>query len=301
MKDVEFKVFSGPANSAEGRVAALLVPGGGAISRQQIDQYTEFVAQYGARGLAYIKVNKLASGREGLQSPILKFLPDDVVSSIMERTGAADGDLVFFGADKARVVNDSLGALRIRIGHDLGLVEQGWRPLWVVEFPMFEKDEDSGRWQSLHHPFTAPRDDHVDLLSGDPGAAMSRAYDLVLNGTELGGGSIRIHNADVQRTVFDALGIGEAEAEEKFGFLLDALRYGAPPHGGIAFGVDRIVAMMAGVDSIRDVIAFPKTQRASCLLTDAPGNVDDMQLRDLHIRLRKGALGKDTEPGASSA
>jgi aspartyl-tRNA synthetase len=301
MKEVEFKVFAGPANSTEGRVAALLVPGGGAISRQQIDQYTEFVAQYGARGLAYIKVNELASGREGLQSPILKFLPDDVVSSIMGRTGAADGDLVFFGADRARVVNDSLGALRVRLGHDLGLVEQGWRPLWVVEFPMFEKDEDSGRWQSLHHPFTAPRDDHVDLLARNPGAAMSRAYDLVLNGTELGGGSIRIHNADVQRTVFDALGIGEAEAEEKFGFLLDALRYGAPPHGGIAFGVDRIVAMMSGVDSIRDVIAFPKTQRASCLLTNAPDNVDNMQLRDLHIRLRKSAVGKDTEPGASSA
>ena len=294
MKEVEFKVFAVPANADDGRVAALLVPGGGSLSRQQIDQYTEFVAQYGARGLAYIKVNDLAAGTEGLQSPILKFLPDDVTASLMEATGAADGDLVFFGADKARVVNDSLGALRIRLGHDLDLVEAGWRPLWVVDFPMFEKDDDSGRWQSLHHPFTAPREDHVGLLAQDPGATMSRAYDLVLNGTELGGGSIRIHKPDIQRSVFDALGIGEAEAEEKFGFLLDALRYGAPPHGGIAFGIDRIVAMMANVESIRDVIAFPKTQRASCLLTDAPANVDALQLRDLHIRLRKSATGPDT-------
>ena len=299
MKEVEFKVFAGPANAADGRVAALRVPGGGTISRQQIDQYTEFVAQYGARGLAYIKVNDLDAGIDGLQSPILKFLPDNVVAAIMKQVGAGNGDLVFFGADKARVVNDSLGALRVRIGHDLGLVEQGWRPLWVTDFPMFEKDEDSGRWQSLHHPFTAPKDEHVNLLANDPGAAVSRAYDLVLNGAELGGGSIRIHNPDVQRSVFDALGIDEAEAEEKFGFLLDALRYGAPPHGGIAFGVDRIVAMMSGVESIRDVIAFPKTQRASCLLTNAPGNVDDMQLRELHIRLRKGATGSKTESGSS--
>jgi aspartyl-tRNA synthetase len=297
MKEVEFKVFAGPANASDGRVAALLVPGGGALSRQQIDQYTEFVAQYGARGLAYIKVNDLSAGTNGLQSPILKFIPDEIVSSIMDVTGAADGDLVFFGADKARVVNDSLGALRIRLGHDLGLVEEGWRPVWVVDFPMFEMDDGNGRWQSLHHPFTAPRDDHVDLLAENPGAAMSRAYDLVLNGTELGGGSIRIHRPDIQRSVFDALGIEEAEAEEKFGFLLDALRFGAPPHGGIAFGIDRIVAMMSGVESIRDVIAFPKTQRASCLLTDAPGNVDNLQLRDLHIRLRKLAGTPEADSG----
>ncbi len=293
MKDVEFKVFAGPANDVDGRIAAIRVPQGASkLSRQNIDQYTDFVGNYGAKGLAYIKVNELAKGREGLQSPILKFLPDDVIDAIMQRTDAEDGDIVFFGADKAKVVNDSLAALRVKLGHDLDLVEGKWSPMWVVDFPMFEKDEDNNRWSSLHHPFTAPKVDQIDELSTNPGAVLSRAYDMVLNGTEIGGGSIRIHQTDVQKMAFTALGIDDDEAEQKFGFLLDALRYGAPPHGGIAFGIDRIVAMMSEVESIRDVIAFPKTQRASCLLTDAPSDVDNKQLRELHIRLRASAENK---------
>ena len=293
MKEVEFKVFSGPANSSDGRIAAMRVPHGGTkLTRQQIDQYTEFVGLYGAKGLAYIKVNELAKGREGLQSPILKFLPDDVIDAIMQRTEVEDGDLVFFGADKAKIVNDSLAALRVKLGEDLDLVAGDWQPLWVVDFPMFERDDENGRWQSLHHPFTAPFTNQIEDLKTDPGKVLSRAYDMVLNGTEIGGGSIRIHQTEVQKLAFDALGIDDAEAEEKFGFLLDALKYGAPPHGGIAFGIDRIVAMMSGVESIRDVIAFPKTQKASCLLTDAPGEVDSTQLRDLHIKLRQSALNK---------
>jgi aspartyl-tRNA synthetase len=287
LREVEFKVFAGPAADPKGRVAALRVPGGGSLTRKAIDDYTKFVGRYGAKGLAYVKVNDPAKGREGLQSPILKFLPDEAVTGILERTGAEAGDLVFFGADKAKVVNESLAALRVRIGHDLDLVESGWRPLWVVDFPMFEYDEDAGRWQSLHHPFTAPRVGDEEQVDLDPANAVSRAYDVVLNGAEIGGGSIRIHRQDVQQRVFAALGIGEDEARAKFGFLLNALRYGAPPHGGIAFGLDRITAMMCGAESIRDVIAFPKTQRASCLLTDAPSPVDDLQLRDLHIRLRR--------------
>jgi aspartyl-tRNA synthetase len=282
-----FRVCGGPANAPDGRVAALRVPGGGSLSRHAIDGYTAFVGEYGAKGLAYIKVNSLAAGRDGLQSPIVKFLPDETLAALMERVGARDGDLVFFGADRARVVNDSLGALRIRLGNELGLVRSGWFPLWVVDFPMFEYDEAAGRWQSLHHPFTAPQPDDEERVDLDPANAMSRAYDAVLNGAEIGGGSIRIHRQDVQQRVFAALGIGEEEARAKFGCLLNALRYGAPPHGGIAFGLDRVAAMMCGAESIRDVIAFPKTQRASCLLTEAPSPVDDMQLRDLHIRLRR--------------
>ncbi len=300
MKEVDFKVFSGPANSDEGRVAALRVPQGAEkLSRKQIDLYTEYVGNYGARGLAYIKVNDLANGPEGLQSPILKNLPDDVVSQVIERVGAQDGDLIFFGADKAKIVNDSLAALRVKLGIDLELLESKWSPMWVVDFPMFERDGDDQRWTSLHHPFTAPKTDQVDELLSNPGGVLSRAYDMVLNGTELGGGSIRIHQTDVQEQAFKALGIEEEEAQEKFGFLLDALRYGAPPHGGMAFGVDRIVAMMSEVESIRDVIAFPKTQRASCLLTDAPSDVDSTQLRDLHIRLRPSAQ-KNAEPDQGS-
>jgi len=290
MKEVDFKVFSGPANSADGRVAAMLVPQGSLkLTRKEIDSYADYVGNYGAKGLAYIKVNDRAAGKEGLQSPIVKNLADDVLESVMQRTGAQDGDIVFFGADKANVVNDSLAALRVKVGHDLELVEGEWSPMWVVDFPMFEKDQDSGRWTSLHHPFTAPKVDQLDELAANPGNVLSRAYDMVLNGTEIGGGSIRIHQTEVQSQAFTALGISETEAEEKFGFLLDALRYGAPPHGGIAFGVDRIVAMMSQVESIRDVIAFPKTQRASCLLTDAPSGVDSTQLRDLHIRLSASA------------
>jgi len=290
MKDVDFKVFSSPANSADGRVAALRVPGGAQkLSRKQIDLYTEFVGNYGARGLAYIKVNDLSAGLEGLQSPIVKNLSGDVLPKVMKRIGAQDGDLVFFGADKAKVVNDSLAALRVKVGTDLEMIQEKWSPMWVVDFPMFEKDEDNNRWTSLHHPFTAPKVDQIDQLAHNPGSVLSRAYDLVLNGTELGGGSIRIHQTDVQKQAFTALGIDDQEAEEKFGFLLDALRYGAPPHGGIAFGIDRIVAMMSEVESIRDVIAFPKTQKASCLLTDAPSGVDKTQLRDLHIRLSPAA------------
>ncbi len=295
--DVEFKVFSGPATSPDGRVAMLRVPGGNSLTRQQIDGYTDFVKQYGAKGLAYIKVNRLADGRDGLQSPIVKFLPDDVLAAIVERSGAADGDLLFFGADRARVVNESLGALRIRVGRDMGLVEGDWKLVWIEDFPLVEYDETEKRWQALHHPFTAPKPEHLDRLESDPGSVLSRAYDLVLNGTELGGGSIRIHRADVQARVLDVLGIGAAEAEEKFGFLLRALEYGAPPHGGIAFGLDRMVAMMSGSDSIRDVIAFPKTQKASCLLTNAPGTVADRQLAELGIRLRPGVSGESRGSG----
>jgi len=291
MKKVEFKVFAQPANSPDGRVAALRLPKGGALTRKQIDDYTSFVSQFGAKGLAYIKVNDIGKGRDGLQSPILKFLPDDTVRGILERTVAQDGDLIFFGADRARIVNDALGALRVQLGHDQGLVEEGWRPLWVVNFPMFEYDDESRRWQSLHHPFTAPKTEDEERVHIDPANVRARAYDMVLNGSEIGGGSVRIHRTELQERVFATLGIEAEEARAKFGFLLDALRFGAPPHGGIAFGLDRIVALMAGVDSIRDVIAFPKTQRASCLLTEAPSPVDETQLRELHVRLRKGPTG----------
>ena len=287
LEDVEFKVFSGPASDPKGRVAALRVPAGNQLTRKEIDDYTDFVGRYGARGLAYIKCNDVAQGRDGLQSPILKFLPDEAISGILERTGAESGDLIFFGADKAQVVNESLGALRIRLGHDLGLVEEGWRFLWVVDFPMFEHDEREDRWNALHHPFTAAATDDPAELAADPGGMLSRAYDMVLNGTELGGGSVRIHKMDMQRQVFSLLGIGEQEAEDKFGFLLTALKYGCPPHGGIAFGLDRMVMLMAGASSIRDVMAFPKTQTASCLLTQAPAPVSERQLRELSIRLRK--------------
>ncbi|MHB1591165.1 MAG: aspartate--tRNA ligase [Sulfuricella sp.] len=287
MKEVDFKVFSAPANSPTGRVAALRVPRGGEITRGEIDAYTQFVAIYGARGLAYIKVNDVAKGREGLQSPIVKNLSDAALKAIIERTGATDGDLIFFGADKAKVVNEALGALRARIGHQRGFAEGAWKPLWVVDFPMFERDEEGNRWQALHHPFTAPAEGHEDLLSSDPGKALSKAYDFVLNGWEVGGGSIRIHRQEIQSKVFQALNIGAEEAQEKFGFLLEALQYGAPPHGGLALGLDRLVTLMAGAESIRDVIAFPKTQRAACLLTQAPNEVDDKQLRELHIRLRQ--------------
>ncbi|MEM9172339.1 MAG: aspartate--tRNA ligase [Pseudomonadota bacterium] len=286
MQGVEFKVFAGPAADPEGRVAALRLPGGADLSRKEIDDYTSFVGRYGARGLAYIKVNDVAAGRDGLQSPILKFLPDATVTGILKRTGAATGDVVFFGADKARVVNDALGALRVRLGEDRGLVAEGWAPLWVVDFPMFEKDATSGRWTSLHHPFTAPSADSAQALREAPGDAPSRAYDMVLNGSEIGGGSIRIHDADMQAAVFEVLDISDEEAQEKFGFLLKALSYGCPPHGGIAFGLDRLVMLMAGADSIRDVIAFPKTQSAHCPLTDAPGEVSAAQLKETGIRLR---------------
>jgi aspartyl-tRNA synthetase len=287
LEDVEFKVFSGPARDPNGRVAALCVPGGNTLTRKEIDDYTAYVGRYGARGLAYIKCNDVAQGRDGLQSPILKFLPDDAIATILERTGAASGDLIFFGADKAQVVNESLGALRIKLGHDRGLVEEGWRFLWVVDFPMFERDESEDRWNALHHPFTAPATDDPAELEADPGGMLSRAYDMVLNGTELGGGSVRIHKMDMQQRVLSLLGIDAQEAEDKFGFLLTALKYGCPPHGGIAFGLDRMVMLMTGASSIRDVMAFPKTQTASCLLTQAPAPVSERQLRDLSIRLRK--------------
>ena len=286
MQGVEFKVFAGPANDPAGRVAALCVPGGNTLSRKEIDDYTAYVGRYGARGLAYIKVNDVAAGRDGLQSPILKFLPDDVVTGILERTAAKTGDLIFFGADKAQVVNDALGALRIKVGEDRDMIEEGWQPLWVVDFPMFERDKQSNRWTSLHHPFTAPATEDIEALRAAPGTVLSRAYDMVLNGSEIGGGSIRIHKQDMQAAVFELLEISEEEAEEKFGFLLRALTFGCPPHGGIAFGLDRIVMLMTGADSIRDVIAFPKTQSASCPLTNAPGEVSAAQLKETGIRLR---------------
>lgn len=287
LKDVEFKVFSGPASDPGSRVAALNVPGGNTLTRKEIDVYTEFVGRYGAKGLAYIKCNDVSAGKDGLQSPIVKNLDDKAIQAILSKTGAQSGDLIFFGAGKANVVSDSLGALRVKLGHDLGRVEAGWRPLWVVDFPMFEWDEGAKRWTALHHPFTAPASTDLNQLRDNPGEALSRAYDMVLNGTELGGGSIRIHDADMQQQVLELLGIGEAEAEDKFGFLLKALRYGAPPHGGIAFGIDRLVMLMAGASTLRDVMAFPKTQSASCLLTDAPGAVSERQLKELGIKARK--------------
>ena len=285
--DCDFKVFSGPAKSPEGRVAALRVPGGAKLSRKEIDDYTAFVARYGAKGLAYVKVNEVAKGRDGLQSPIIKFLSDAAVAGILQRTGAADGDLVFFGADSARVVNDALGALRLKVGNDLGLAETGWRPLWVVDFPMFEFDPEDKRWVAMHHPFTSPKDLDAEALRRDPGKALAKAYDMVLNGSEIGGGSVRIFQQELQSTVFDLLGIDHDEARRKFGFLLDALKFGAPPHGGIAFGLDRLAMLISGADSIRDVIAFPKTQTAACPLTDAPTDVSEKQLRELHIRVRQ--------------
>lgn len=287
MKQVDFKVFSGPANDEQGRVAALKVPEGAKLSRKEIDDYTKFVGIYGAKGLAYIKVNDIDAGVEGLQSPILKFLPDEVAMAIMERTDAKTGDLVFFGADKANIVNEALGALRVKLGHDLDRVSGDWQPLWVVDFPMFEWDDKANRWTALHHPFTAPRESYLALLESNPGQCLSRAYDMVLNGTELGGGSMRIHQADTQNKVFELLGISEQEANDKFGFLLEALKYGCPPHGGLAFGLDRLAMLMTDSASIRDVMAFPKTQSASCLLTDAPSAVDERQLKELNIRLRQ--------------
>jgi aspartyl-tRNA synthetase len=291
MKDVDFKVFSTPAQSGSGRVVALRVPGGADMSRGEIDGYTDFVKIYGAKGLAWIKVNDVAKGREGMQSPIVKNLHDAAIAEIIARTGVCNGDLIFFGADKAKVVNDAIGALRVKVGHSdfgkkNGLFEDKWAPLWVVDFPMFEHDEENDRWAAVHHPFTAPKDGHEDLMDTDPGKCIAKAYDMVLNGWELGGGSVRIHRAEVQSKVFSALKISKEDAQVKFGFLLDALQYGAPPHGGLAFGLDRIVTMMTKADSIRDVIAFPKTQRAQCLLTGAPSMVDEKQLRELHIRLR---------------
>ena len=291
MAGVDFKVFSTPATASGGRVVALRVPGGAEMSRGEIDAYTEFVKIYGAKGLAWIKVNEVAKGRDGLQSPIVKNLHDAAIADILSRTGAQNGDIIFFGADKGKIVNDSIGALRLKIGHSVfgkkaHLVTKGWKPLWVVDFPMFERDEENNRWSAVHHPFTAPKEGHEDWMDTDPGKCIAKAYDMVLNGWELGGGSVRIHQAEVQNKVFNALKIGPEEAQEKFGFLLDALQYGAPPHGGLAFGLDRIVTMMTGAESIRDVIAFPKTQRAQCLLTHAPSPVDEKQLRELHIRLR---------------
>jgi aspartyl-tRNA synthetase len=286
VKGCDFKVFAGPAANPNGRVAALRVPGGGSLPRSQIDEYTAFVGRYGAKGLAYVKVNEIAKGREGLQSPILKFLSDDAVSGILSRTEAKDGDLIFFGADTAKVVNDALGALRLKVGHDMKLTQTGWRPLWVVDFPMFEWDPDSKRWAALHHPFTSPRNEDAAALRADPANAISKGYDMVLNGSEIGGGSVRIHRQEMQSTVFDLLGITPEEAQIKFGFLLEALKFGTPPHGGIAFGLDRIVMFMAGTDSIRDVIAFPKTQTAADLMTDAPTQVTDDQLKELHVRVK---------------
>ncbi|HEU4600464.1 MAG TPA: aspartate--tRNA ligase, partial [Steroidobacteraceae bacterium] len=286
VKGCDFKVFAGPASNPNGRVAALRVPGGGSLPRSQIDEYTAFVGRYGAKGLAYVKVNEIAKGRDGLQSPILKFLSDEAIAGILSRTGAQDGDLIFFGADTAKVVNDSLGALRLKVGHDTKLTQTGWRPLWVVDFPMFEWDPDSKRWAALHHPFTSPRDEDPAALRADPANAISKGYDMVLNGSEIGGGSVRIHRQEMQSTVFDLLGITPEEAQIKFGFLLEALKFGTPPHGGIAFGLDRIVMFMAGTDSIRDVIAFPKTQTAADLMTNAPTPVSEDQLKELHIRVK---------------
>lgn len=294
MKDVEFKVFSGPANTDGGRVVALRVPGGAALSRKEIDDYTQYVSIYGAKGLAWIKVNSVAEGREGLQSPIVKNIHDAALTEILKRTGATDGDILFFGADKAKVVNDAIGALRVKLGHsdfakEHGLFDAGWKPLWVVDFPMFEYDEEDQRYVAAHHPFTSPKDGHEDFLESDPSKAFAKAYDMVLNGWEIGGGSVRIHRSDVQKKIFKALKLSDEEIQAKFGFLVEALRYGAPPHGGLAFGLDRLVTIMANAPSIRDVIAFPKTQRAQCLLTNAPSEVDEKQLRELHIRLRKKA------------
>jgi aspartyl-tRNA synthetase len=288
MKTVEFKVFRAAADLPDGRVAAMRIPGGGSLTRSVIDEYSKFVSIYGAKGLAYIKVNDASKlSEEGLQSPVVKFMNADTLGEILRRTGAQDGDLIFFGADRKKVVNDALGALRVKLGHERGFAEAGWKPLWVIDFPMFEYDEGDKRWVAAHHPFTSPKDEHVELLETDPGACLAKAYDMALNGWEIGGGSVRIHREDVQSKVFRALKIGPEEARAKFGFLLDALSYGAPPHGGIAFGFDRIVAMMTGADQIRDVIAFPKTQRAQCLMTNAPSPVDEKQLRELHIRLRQ--------------
>ena len=289
LEDCDFKVFAGPANDAAGRVAALCVPGGGALSRKQIDDYTAFVARYGAKGLAYVKVNERAKGRDGLQSPIIKFLKDAALAGILERTEARDNDLIFFGADKAKIVNDALGALRLKVGADLGLTRPGWQPLWVVDFPMFEWDEDARRWSAMHHPFTSPQDDDPAALRAFPAGALARAYDVVLNGSEIGGGSVRIHRQEMQSTVFELLGIDAAEAALKFGFLLEALKLGAPPHGGIAFGLDRLAMLMTGADNIREVIAFPKTQTATDPLTDAPTAVSEAQLKELHIRVRPPA------------
>ena len=286
MKEVEFKVFSGPAKDKDGRVAALAVPGGSSLSRKEIDDYTSFVARYGAKGLAYIKIEDISKKKDGMQSPILKFLPDEVIDELVNRVDINDGDIIFFGADKENIVNDALGALRVRIGKDLNLLEEGWQPLWVTDFPMFEKDKNSNNWTSLHHPFTAPSIDDALELENNPGKVLSKAYDMVLNGSEIGGGSIRIHNKKMQAKVFQLLNISDAEAQEKFGFLLQALEYGCPPHGGIAFGLDRIIMLLSGAESIRDVIAFPKTQTASCPLTDAPGEVSSEQLKETGIRLR---------------
>lgn len=299
VQNVEFKVFSTPATTPGGRVVGLRIPQGAQMPRSEIDGYTDFVKIYGAKGLAWIKVNEVAKGRDGLQSPIVKNIHDEALSAILERTGAQDGDLIFFGADKAKIVNDAIGALRVKIGtsafgREHGLFEDRWAPLWVIDFPMFEYDEEEQRWQAMHHPFTSPKDGHEDWLQSDPGKCLAKAYDMVLNGWEIGGGSVRISKADVQSKVFSALNIGSQEARLKFGFLLDALQYGAPPHGGIAFGMDRIVAMMTRADSIRDVIAFPKTQRAQCLLTQAPSLVDEKQLRELHIKLRNSTPATST-------
>jgi aspartyl-tRNA synthetase len=286
VKDCDFKVFAGPAKDPKGRVAALRVPGAGSLPRSQIDEYTAFVGRYGAKGLAYIKVNERAKGKEGLQSPIVKFLSDAAVAGILERTGAQDNDIIFFGADAAKVVNDAIGALRIKVGQDMKLVQAGWRPLWVVDFPMFEWDPEAKRWVAMHHPFTSPMNDDAAALRANPDGALAKAYDMVLNGSEIGGGSVRIHRQEMQSTVFDLLGINAEEAQKKFGFLLDALKFGAPPHGGIAFGLDRLAMLMAGADSIREVIAFPKTQTAADPMTDAPTEVSEAQLRELHIRVR---------------